>query len=355
MEKLVMTEQTQTQQLAEPTQKEKKSFLTMLESMKPQLAAALPKHLSPDRMVRVALTCYRMTPALRECTPESVIGAIVQCAQLGLEPGLLGQAWMIPFKRNQKQPDGSWKSWKECQFIPGYKGLIALARRSGEVTSISTEIVYEKDKFKLTLGVEPNVEHEPYLEGDRGKPRLVYGVAKFKDGGYHLEWMGINDVEKIRLRSKAKDDGPWKTDYEQMVRKTVIRRMSNYLPMSVELASAIAVSDAHDDGRSAKLVLDGEYMDVTTSNVDEGDEPPPDRGTAGLKDKVGGIAPATTPVPTQVEHNPDEIPKFNGPKKQAEPAQQQRQEPPNPQAQQQPAAQGQPATARKRPTIGAAE
>lgn len=238
----------------------KKTFAGMLEAMKPQLAAALPKHLNPERMVRVALTCYRMTPDLAKCDPMSVLAAVVQCAQLGLEPGLLGQAYLIPFKRNQKRPDGSWHSTYECQFIPGYKGLLSLARRSGEVTAISTEIVYDHDEFEMALGIEPSITHRPLLEGDRGKPRLVYGVARFRDGGYHFEWMPISAVNAIRARSKAANAGPWVTDYEQMARKTLIRRMANYLPMSVELAAALMADAAVGDGKRA--TYDGEVVQV---------------------------------------------------------------------------------------------
>lgn len=256
-----------------------RNFLNMLEEMKPQFAAALPRHITPDRMVRVALTCYRMTPALKECTPESVMGAVVQCAQLGLEPGLLGQAYLVPFKRNKKDADGNWRSWKECTFIPGYKGLIALARRSGDVSSITTEIVYERDTFEMQLGIEPFVKHEPFLDGDRGKIRLVYGVAQFKDGGRHFEWMSYPDVLKIRARSQAKDSGPWVTDHEQMVRKTLIRRMANYLPMSVELAGAVQASDAVDKGHSLTIDMapDGQITGIIehdeNGEVIEGDQP----------------------------------------------------------------------------------
>lgn len=236
----------------------KKTFAGMLEAMKPQLAAALPKHLNPERMVRVALTCYRMTPDLAKCDPMSVLAAVVQCAQLGLEPGLLGQAYLLPFKRNKKNPDGTWTSTYECQFIPGYKGLLSLARRSGEVTAIGTEIAYENDTFDMQLGIEPSITHKPLLDGDRGKPRLVYGVAKFRDGGYHFEWMPISAINAIRARSKSKDNGPWVTDFEQMARKTLIRRMSNYLPMSVELAAALQI-DAHT-AEGKRATYDGDVV-----------------------------------------------------------------------------------------------
>lgn len=229
------------------------AFRTFLEKQKHQIAAALPKHINPDRMIRLACTEFAKNPVLQKCDPISVFGAIIQASQLGLEIGVMGQAYLVPFKNGKT---GRF----EAQFIPGYKGLISLARRSGEVTSIETNIVYEKDTFDLVLGVDSNLTHKPYLDGDRGKPRLVYGVAKFKDGGYHLEWMTIAEVEKIRARSKAKDSGPWLTDYEQMVRKTLIRRMANYLPMSIELQNALQIDQAVEEGKA--VTLDGDFVQI---------------------------------------------------------------------------------------------
>lgn len=242
------------------------AFRGFLEKQKAQLAAALPKHLSADRMIRLATTEFAKNPLLQKCTQMSVYGAIIQSSQLGLEIGVLGQAYLVPY-RNGKT--GQY----EAQLIPGYKGLIGLARRSGEVTSIETHIVYERDTFELKLGIDSNLTHVPYLDGERGSPKLVYGVAKFKDGGYHLEWMPMSEVEKIRARSKSRDNGPWVTDYDQMVRKTLIRRMCNYLPMSIELQNAIQIGDAADEGK--RTTLDGDFVVVHGDDDDgQGDEGP---------------------------------------------------------------------------------
>lgn len=244
-----------------------KSFAAMLETMKPQLAAALPKHLSADRMARIALTCYRNTPKLAECDPTSVIAAVVQCAQLGLEPGLMGQAYLIPFKKSWKVGN-QWHSRMECQFMPGYRGLVTLARRGGEITSLNAELVYENDEFELSLGVDQKLTHKPKLEGDRGAIKLVYAVAKFKDGGYHFDWMTMDAVQKIRERNDKKNtrngearETPWDTDEAEMIKKTMIRRITKMLPMSVELAQAVAVADAVDMGKHA--ILDGDFVNVS--------------------------------------------------------------------------------------------
>ncbi len=260
-----------------------KAFQHMLETRKAQIAAALPKHLSADRIIRLALTEYSKNAGLRECTPQSIYSGIIQASQLGLEIGLLGQAYLVPFNNTKK-------NCKEAQFIPGYKGLLSLARRTGEVTSIETHIVYERDTFELVLGIESKVTHKPYLEGERGAARLVYGVAHFKDGSHHFEWMSIQEVNKIRNRSKAKDNGPWVTDRDQMVRKTLLRRMANYLPMSIELATAVEVDNAAAMGNAA--TIDADFSVI----VDEESNP------VGLIDQeTGEIKPdafAETPQPT---------------------------------------------------------
>jgi recombination protein RecT len=238
-------------------------FRSFLERQKTQIAAALPSHIPPERMIRLACTEFAKNPLLQKCTSVSVFGSIIQAAQLGLEIGVIGQAYLVPYRNNKTNQH-------ECQLIPGYKGLIALARRSGEVTSIETAIVYANDKFDLVLGIDTTLMHKPELDGERGAPRLVYGVAKFKDGGHHFEWMAISEVNKIRARSKAKDSGPWVTDFDQMARKTLIRRMANYLPMSIEMAAAVTLSDAADKGERASM--DGEFV-VMTQAEDAGDAP----------------------------------------------------------------------------------
>lgn len=286
------------------------AFKALLESRRNEIAAALPRHITPDRVIRLALTEFSKNPQLRECTTQSIYSGIIQASQLGLEIGVLGQAYLVPYNNKIKNKSGGPDTWrKEAQFIPGYKGLISLARRSGEVTSIETHIVYENDHFDLTLGIESKVEHKPFLDGARGNPKLVYGVAHFKDGGYHFEWMSIADVNKIRNRSKAKDSGPWVTDFDQMVRKTLVRRMANYLPMSIELAAALQVDDAVNSGRAATIEGDfnvitsdeeseivgapaNEAIDVETGEVKTTE---PDKAAAGKK---GAKAAAAAPVVT---------------------------------------------------------
>jgi recombination protein RecT len=129
---------------------------------------------------------------------------------------------------------------KEVQFQVGYKGLLALARRSGEISTITAEVVHANDTFAYQLGDEPMIDHKPSLEDEPGEPIFVYAIAKLKDGGIQRVVMTRGAIEKIRTRSKAGSSGPWVTDWEEMAKKTAIKRLCKLLPMSIELADAIA-------------------------------------------------------------------------------------------------------------------
>jgi recombination protein RecT len=219
----------------------------MSEAVKAKIAQSCTRHLTPDRLLRVACAAVSRQPKLADCTPASLYLALANCGQLGLEPNLLGSAYLVPFKRSIKSPDGKWSSVMEAQFIPGYRGLIELARRSGEIQTISAHVVREKDDFSYAVGERPI--HRPYLgEDDPGKMRLAWAIATFKDGGFQVEVMTRREIDSIRGRSKAKDDGPWVTDYEEMARKTVVRRLCKYLPLTIELADAVAADTAFEIG-----------------------------------------------------------------------------------------------------------
>lgn len=211
---------------------------TLLDRMKPELALALPRHMTPERMARQALTAFRTTPKLDECTPASFMGALMTCAQVGLEPGPQGYVYLIPFRN---------KGRMEATFILGYQGMIELARRSSELVDIAAHTVYENEveqgRFRVTYGTEHKIEHEPIVFGERGNPVGYYAAASLKGGGHPFVVLSRVDVEKFRARSKTQGDnpsGPWMTDYEAMAWKTCIRRLSRWLPQSAELAAAVA-------------------------------------------------------------------------------------------------------------------
>lgn len=205
----------------------------LIERQKPEIARALPRHLNPDRMARIATTTLRQTPLLARCTPESFLGALMSAAQLGLEPGPLGEAYLVPFR------DGRTGNY-QVTFIPGYKGLIKLAWQSGQLADIWAEVVYANDEFDYTLGLERNITHKP-AKGARGEPEYVYAVAKLKDGGTPFVVMAYEEVESIRSRSKASKNGPWVTDWAAMAKKTAVKQLSKWLPMSSEFATAVGL------------------------------------------------------------------------------------------------------------------
>lgn len=199
-----------------------------LQKMMPQIQAALPKHITPERMARVALTSIRTTPKLMQCSLESLLAAVMQSAQLGLEPGILGHAYFVPFGN-------------QVQFIAGYKGLLSLARRSGNIQSIAANVVCENDEFTYSYGFEEDLRHVPKFR-NRGEIVAAYAYAVTKDGGRYFEVMSREEVDAIRKRSKAATSGPWVSDYAQMARKTVLRRLCNYLDLQVEHAEAITAA-----------------------------------------------------------------------------------------------------------------
>lgn len=213
-----------------------------LEKMKPAMAAVLPKHVTPDRITKVVLSATSRQPGLLECTIESIARSVMQASELGLEiGGLLGEAYLVPYKNNK---NGKWI--KEAQCITGYRGLLKLARNSGLLVSLCANIVYANDEFEADLATA-TVSHRvraSMFTGDRGELVGVYAFAVLKDGGKQLEVMSKGQVDLVRARSKASGSGPWVTDYEQMTRKTVIRRISNYLPLSPELQRALEHDDA---------------------------------------------------------------------------------------------------------------
>lgn len=232
--------------------------------IKSQIALALPKHMTADRMARIAITEIRRIPKLANCDQNSFLGAIMQCAQLGLEPGsALGHAYLLPFDNNKKRIT-------EVQLIIGYRGMIDLARRSGQIISLTARAVYENDEFSYAYGLTPDIKHIP-CDGDQGAITHVYAVANLRDGGVQFEVMSKAQVDKIRSQSKSSGNGPWVTHYEEMAKKTAIRRLFKYLPVSIELQQAVMLDEKGEAGISQDngSIITGEY-----SVIDEDDSSP---------------------------------------------------------------------------------
>jgi recombination protein RecT len=238
---------------------------SMLEQAKGAIASRIPKHLTPDRIIKVALTAINKTPKLLECTKESLLGAIMQAAELGLEPGgALGEGYLVPYKV---------KGVMVATFVPGYRGLISLARRSGQIVSIEARVVNQRDAFSCCLGLDPDLKHTPaWEEADPGPLRLVYAVAKLKDGGVQFEIMSLAQIQAVRAKSQAGNYGPWVDNFEEMAKKTVIRRLFKYLPVSVEMVRAEEINNAEDSGNFESLTIDSEAISV--ESVGMAPEPP---------------------------------------------------------------------------------
>lgn len=247
------------QQVAQGTDPNTIMGLMSSNAVKKQMALAMPSHLTPDRLMRIAMTEVRKTPALGKCNVQSFMGAIMQLAQLGIEPGAaLGHAYLLPFG-NGKASDGL----ANCQLIIGYRGMIDLARRSGQIMSINARVVYANDSFRYQYGLDETIEHVP-ADGDRGDMTHVYAVAKLKDGGVQFEVMSKADVLKVKQSSKAGSNGPWVSHFDEMAKKTVIRRLFKYLPVSIEMTRAVVLDEKAETGidQDNASTLTGEYTFV---------------------------------------------------------------------------------------------
>lgn len=202
--------------------------------MLPAIRKALPSVITPERFSRIVMSSLSANPKLAETTPQSFIGAMMVAAQLGMEPNTpLGQAYLIPFYNGKTRT-------LECQFQLGYKGLIDLAYRSGEVTTIQAHVVYENDEFDYSFGLDPTLKHIP-AKRDRGEPTHVYAVFRTKDGGFGFEVMSMEDVRAHAQRySKAYSSGPWQTNFEEMAKKTVLKRALKYAPLKSDFVRGVA-------------------------------------------------------------------------------------------------------------------
>jgi len=221
----------------------------LLEQMKNSIAQALPKHVTPDRIIKTMLVAANRTPDLLACTQASIVETISRAAELGLDlSGTLGEAYPVPF--NNRVGD----NWiKQCQLIIGYRGLAKLARQSGDVSYIEAEVVCENDQFDFEKGMNAKCSWKPPLKGERGEPIGAYALVKLKDGGVQFDFMTTDDIDKIRRRSKSgsgsdgKAIGAWKSDWGEMAKKTVFRRLAKWLPLSAEKSELLMLAMDHDN------------------------------------------------------------------------------------------------------------
>lgn len=227
--------------------------------MREQFALALPSVCTPDRFVRVALTCINKTPKLAQCTQSSLLGCLMDLAQLGIEPDGR-RAHIIPYG-------------DKATLVIDYKGLMELARRSGEVSNWRAELVCENDGFAYKNG---KVDHEIDFKKPRGNPYAVYSECHFKDGAIDYEVMTMDEVEGIRKRSKAGNSGPWQTDYNEMAKKTVIRRHAKRLPISAEFRDALDKDQDVVDTKPEPIKVEAEVVSTLKRTKKAKDEEPPE-------------------------------------------------------------------------------
>ena len=223
------------------------------EKFQQQLAGALPKFLDTDHFIRSAITEFRLNPALTDCSVPSVLGYFMQAAACGLEPAsMLGQCYPVPF-RNKKT------GMREVTFILGFRGMLSIARRSGEIASVVAEVVHENDEFSIEYGMEPKLVHKPCIDGEPGAFRGAYVVVRFKGEGIDpvIKYMPKTEIDAHRRRSKSSDSGPWVTDYEEMAKKTVFRSVFKWLPISIEQIQATTT-----DGGVSRYNPDAKTNDI---------------------------------------------------------------------------------------------
>ena len=210
------------------------TILQLLEKQRPAIERARPKYLDAERFTRIILTELRNTPTLLDCNPESLLGAMMLSAQLGLEPGPLGHVYLVPYKRR-------------VTFIIGYRGMIHLAQRSGRLASIVARTVYQGDGFEYEYGTREHLYHKPCPPADRGAVQGYYLMAKLANPtGKHLAFAYPEEIEARRKRSELgrQGKGPWHTDYEAMAHKSLVRMSERWLPLSAEYERAMVADDS---------------------------------------------------------------------------------------------------------------
>lgn len=221
--------------------KKERTIFEVIESGKAQFTAALPKHMTGERFVRIAITCVRQNPKLAGCSSSSLLGALMTVAQLGLEPGVLGQCYLIPFK-NAKL------GTTECQLQIGYKGMIELLRRTGQLSDIYAYPVYENDEFTIEYGLERKLTHKPAFNNPKGRGKITgfYSVAILKDGTRAFEYMTDSEVKKHeeKYRKGNYKNDVWDKNFEEMAMKTVTKKMLKWLPISVEMIENLRKDNA---------------------------------------------------------------------------------------------------------------
>jgi recombination protein RecT len=253
------------------------SLLATLESRRSVIESTLPKIMTPERLFGLARVAITANPTILQCSTLSVIQSLMVAAQLGLNPtGVLGSAYIVPYKNR-------YTGKKEATLIPGYRGLMELAIRSGMVKMMESRLVREGEVFTIEWGSSPKITHFPHTTIPEGCQVVgCYAVAWFDKDFKQSDYMDRGELDLIRNRSKAKTSGPWVTDTNEMYRKTVVRRLCKYLPLSSEMATALSMEEALDQGVTAAPIMSlpptlaPEPQEIPEGNGDGVDDQPPE-------------------------------------------------------------------------------
>ena len=276
----------------QPTQ----SIQSLIEQSAKELGKALPEHMRPERLVRIALTNIRLNPKLSECTPASFLGALFTAAQLGIEP-VGGRAYLLPFN-NRRKVGNEWKSFKEVQFIMGYKGVAELFYRHEKSVMLSWSAVKEGDDFGYEYGTNEFLRHVP-AKTKRGKTVGYWALAKLAGGGSPFLYMSIEEcMDHAKRHSKSfdkkeekfDDNSPWITEPDSMCLKTVFIQLAKTLPLSVEVQRALG---ADESSREYRREIDSalDLPDTTNWNQEPAETVEPvevEKKTESAKPKVNG-------------------------------------------------------------------
>lgn len=289
-----------------------KSLQQQIREMEPQFKLAMPKGAEAAQLVRDALTAIRGNPKLAQCEATSVLGALMTCAQLGLRPGVLGHAWVLPFYSTKNRRT-------EAQLVIGYQGLVELAHRSGRISSLIARTVHANDHFDIDYGLEDRLVHKPTLKGEKGDPIGYYAIAKFTTGGHafifasHDEMIAYKNKYAMAKNREGVVFGPWADNFEGMAHKTCVRQLSKWMPKSTEFSQALEADESvrvdmspTADPIEVSRVIEGDYtVDTTTGEVlDDGTGPTPEE-IAEMAAEMAGDAPDANPPSGLFAGEPD--------------------------------------------------
>ena len=255
--------QVQNSQLKEAENK-KKTIIELLEKHKEQIKKALPNPENVDRIIRIIQTALSKNESLTKCNPVTILACAIESAQLGLTvDNILGECFFVPFWNNKKKQ-------YEAQLIVGYKGYMKLAYRSGEINKIFAEIVREGDEFSYQYGTDEYLKHIP-KKNLKSNMLYVYAYATTNTGATFFVVLSKEEVEYYRSKSKSGDSelSAWSTDYEAMAKKTAIRRLSKFLPLSPELKRVSQIENLYEEGISPELEKEYHLVEETEAEVIE--------------------------------------------------------------------------------------